>query len=230
MKKDIGILGGTFNPIHIAHLRSAEEVYEQLSLKKVIFIPAAIPPHKKDPSIISFKHRYEMVKRAIIDREHFFISDIESRRKGKSYSIDTIRELRRIYPKNRLYFILGIDAFLEIHTWKEYQELFRLTSFAIISRPGMKLSHLKSYLVNDLSMKFTEQREGLYVHAYGEEIRYVEVTLIDISSTKIRYAIKEGKSINYLVPDPVKDYIFRHNLYSYIENNGLDNKQGVILS
>jgi nicotinate (nicotinamide) nucleotide adenylyltransferase len=131
----IGIFGGTFNPIHLAHLRSAEEVRAALRLDHVLFIPSAAPPHKRSDGLTSPAHRLAMVRLAIRGNPHFRVSTIEIERRGRSYSVDTLRALRRRIPGARFFFIMGMDAFREIATWKEYRSLFALSNIVVTSRP-----------------------------------------------------------------------------------------------
>jgi len=127
----LGIFGGTFNPIHLGHLRAAEEVREKLALDKVVFIPTGIPPHRPLSEIVQFPHRYEMVKRAISNNPYFEISDIEGKRKSKSYTVDTLKVLNK---GKELFFIIGLDAFINLNTWKTPERLFQLTHFVVIPR------------------------------------------------------------------------------------------------
>lgn len=188
-----GILGGTFNPIHYGHLIIAEEIRQILSLEKIIFIPAANPPHKKIETIIDKSHRFNMVKLAISSNSNFLISDMEMKKTEKSYSIETIQELKKKYPKIDFYFIIGIDAFLEIFEWKNALQLISICHFIVVNRSGYKL--------NDISEELKKQ------------ILLQEVSNIDISSSKIRNLIKNKKSIKYLVPENVEQYIKIKGLY-----------------
>lgn len=211
----LGILGGTFDPIHFGHLRLAEEMYEELSLSKVLLIPGAQPPHKDERVISPFQDRLEMTKMAASYSDYLETSDIEGRRKGPSYSIETIRIIRNIYGTDiEMFFIMGIDTFKEIPSWKEYKELFKLTSFAVIDRPGIQKGAINSF-IESLGMDFKKgNNRDIFVNAFGCNIFFKRATLMDISSTKIRQNVKAGKSINYLVPERVKEYIIRKGLYN----------------
>ncbi len=211
----IGIFGGTFNPVHFGHLRTAEEVYERLGLSKIIFIPASRPPHKNSSKIVSFVHRWKMLELAIGDNPHFCLSDIENKRPGKSYSVDTLLQLKKIYPKpSSLYFLLGIDAFQEITSWKEYKKLFELTSFVILARPGYNISKTYGLLRSEISDAYEYiEEDKLFAHPTLENVYFCEVTLLDISSTRIRELVSGRLSIKYLVPDPVRDYIEKTHIY-----------------
>ena len=211
----IGIFGGTFNPIHVGHLRAAEEIRERFSLKRIIFIAAAVPPHKTIEGDISGEHRMEMVRLAISGNPHFSVSNIELKRPGKSYSIGTIEYFRKRYGSDLdLFFILGMDAFLEIGTWKSFQELFSLCHFIVMTRPGFDKPFSPSILPSGIADAFTlHGGENRLVHRDGYSVYFQEVTFLDISSTKIREEIAEGRSIRYLLPREVERYIKRRHFY-----------------
>jgi len=213
--KKIGLFGGTFNPIHFGHLRSAEEIYEIFALQKVIFIPAADPPHKKKENIIPASWRARMVKLAIADNPRFSLSLVELRRKGKSYSVETIWHFRRRFGQRvQLYFIVGLDAFLEINTWKDYQTLFQLCHFVIMARPGFKKKFSADHLPVELRNSFCyDKKQRGFIHESGFGVFPREITGLDISSTMIREKIAQGQSIKYLLPAGVEDFIYRHKLY-----------------
>lgn len=213
--KRIGLFGGTFNPIHLGHLRSAEEIYESFNLDKVIFIPAADPPHKKKEEIIPARWRAHMVKIAIRDNPHFALSRAELNRPGKSYAVETIAYFRRRFGgKTLLYFILGLDAFLEISTWKNYRTLFELCNFIIMTRPGFEKKFSPKHLPVELVNSFCYDKfEKAFIHISGFALYPREITGMDISSTKIRERIEKGQSIKYLLPAKVEEFIYRHRLY-----------------
>jgi nicotinate-nucleotide adenylyltransferase len=210
----IGLFGGTFNPVHFGHLRAAEEIREKFGLEKIIFIPAHVPPHKKD-AIVSAQHRFEMVRAALADNPYFAVSDIELQRQGNSYSCDTIGHFSREYgPDGELFFIMGIDAFREIHTWKQYPEFFSLCNFLVMSRPGRYEQEPEKNAPSDFAAMFTFNPDGRYYeHRSGRRAYFCRISLLDISSTGVRQAVHEGRSVKYLVPDSVAGYILRHNLY-----------------
>ncbi|RLB07954.1 MAG: nicotinate-nicotinamide nucleotide adenylyltransferase [Deltaproteobacteria bacterium] len=210
-KRKIGLFGGTFDPIHLGHLRCAQEVWEAFDLSQVIFILAANPPHKVDRPIISTKDRWEMVKLAIADNPFFALSDVEIRREGKSYSIETISYYHRnIAEGERLFFILGADSFCEIETWRDYRQLFRLCDFIVVSRPNFDPLQAKVLESEGFQKDIHEER---YLHPSGHLLYLHRITPIGISSTEIRRAVREGKSIKYLVPKEVEEYIRRQGLY-----------------
>jgi len=209
-----GLYGGTFNPIHFGHLRSAEEICERFGMNEVVFIPTANPPHKDTHDAVDPVHRLKMVGLAITGNPRFSLSDLEYQRRGKSYSIDTVRELRRQRPNDTLAFILGMDAFLEIHTWHKFEEIFCECDFIVTTRPGApKLSCQQAFpeAVRELMKKKGSGRE--FVHPSGRRVVFTEVTDLAISATAIRAALREGRSVRYLLPIRVLQYIQEHGLY-----------------
>jgi len=211
----IGILGGTFDPIHLGHLRSAEEISQALDLEKVYLIPSASPPHKTNEPVTSFHHRLAMTRLAANISPSLEALDLEGRRAGHSYSIETLRELSRIVgPNGEMFFILGMDAFLEIGTWKEYEHLFDYAHFIIIGRPGFETVTLRDALSN-LGMGIEKKAAGpdLFTAPSGKTVRRVNTTLMDISSTRIREMVRKGRSIRFLVPEDIRIYIAKNQLY-----------------
>lgn len=197
----IAIMGGTFDPIHNGHLVTAEAVWEKYNLDRVVFVPSGNPPHKLDIEVNDKEQRYAMVQMAVSSNPHFEISRIEVDRKGYTYTIDTIREIKASF-KNKLhiYFITGADALLEIMTWKEADELLKECSFIAVTRPG--------YVKKDLY-----DRIDLLNRNFGADISAMDVPAIAISSTDIRSRVRSGRSIKYLVPENVEEYIIKNNLY-----------------
>ncbi|MFH0790506.1 MAG: nicotinate-nucleotide adenylyltransferase [Candidatus Omnitrophota bacterium] len=185
----IGIFGGTFNPIHIGHLILAEEVLEKLCLDKVIFVPTYLPPHKNNSNIAAADERYKMVGLAIKDNQCFSNSDIEIKRDGRSYTIDTVKEFKKRYPKDKLYFITGSDLLKYLDEWKDLEEIIRLVKFIVATRPGYPLEKIPKY------------------------IQTVAIRAVDVSAFEIRGCIKENKSFRYLVPERVYEYILKKKLY-----------------
>ena len=151
----LGILGGTFNPIHLGHLRIAEEVRDRLTLDRVLFLPAATPPHKPLAGDLPFADRLTMVRLAIGDHADFAASDLENRRQGPSYSVDTLAELHREFPGDELYFIIGSDSFLEIGLWHRYAEIFPLCNLVVVERPGAPVPDLAATLPPAVATEFT---------------------------------------------------------------------------
>ena len=209
----LGILGGTFDPIHIGHLRLAEEMCEELNLSRVLLIPGAQPPHKGGPQVAPFPDRLEMTKIGTSSSDYLEASDIEGHREGPSYSFETVRIIREKYgDRLELYFILGSDAFKEINTWKEYKKLFQITNFVVIERPGITLDELGAF-IESLGAGFKAEGIDDFINSYGNHVFFKKTTLMDISSTKIRQKIRAGKSINFIVPQKVKEYISKKGLY-----------------
>jgi nicotinate-nucleotide adenylyltransferase len=220
----IGLFGGTFNPIHLGHLRSAEEIGGLFELDRVIFIPSSHPPHKEKEGMIAAPLRLKMVRLAIADNPRFSLSPVELERPGKSYSLETIEHFRRQFGReSHLFFILGLDAFLEINTWREYRALFGLCHFVVMTRPGFEKNFSFEHLPVELAADFCydTQEEG-YVHVSGRRVYPREITALDISSTRIRRDLQNGRSVKYLLPAPVEDYIKRLHLYRTKEVESTD--------
>jgi nicotinate-nucleotide adenylyltransferase len=214
-KKKLGIFGGTFNPIHLGHLRSAEETREVLALNHTYFVPSFIPPHKEETDLVAAHHRLRMVELAIADHPFFSPSAVELERGGKSFSIDTIRHFLASLSPEALYFIIGLDAFREIHTWKDYSAIFSLCNVIVTSRldcPEVSLTHL---IPVALQGKFCYDPNTPWrcTHTSGHILAFCPITRLDISSSAIRKRIQQGNSISYLVPRQVEEYITAHRLY-----------------
>ncbi|MFZ1120266.1 MAG: nicotinate-nucleotide adenylyltransferase [Candidatus Binataceae bacterium] len=210
----VGLLGGSFNPIHFGHLRSAEEVREALSLDLVYFVPAAVPPHKSAEGLAPPEHRLAMVRLATKGNRHFMVSDVEIRRAGRSYTIDTVRHfLATLRPPSTLFLMMGSDAFAELDTWKDCDELVRLSSIVVHTRqpagdnepPRISLAALKRFgYIRD---------DDHYVHPSGQTLSFVATTIFPVSATLIREKLHRQRSVRYLMPGDVVDYIQRHGLY-----------------
>jgi nicotinate-nucleotide adenylyltransferase len=213
--KRLGLFGGTFNPIHYGHLRSAEEVAEALNLNQVWFLPAAFPPHKSPAEVTSFEVRLAMTRLAVGRHPRFSVSDLEGRRPGKSFSVETLRLLRREFgPEGELYFILGLDAMLEIASWKDYRELFTLSHFVVLDRPGYDRSDLGEVLLREVHPGFERLAGGDgFRHPSGFRVILLATTLMDISATRIRKLVREGRSSRYLLPEPVRRFILKNRIY-----------------
>ncbi len=211
----IGLFGGTFDPIHWGHLRSAEEVSETFGLDRVFFIPASIPPHKRGQTTTPVKDRLRMVRLAVSRNRRFAVSTAEITRPGVSYSIDTLRHFaRKLRKGDSLYFIIGLDAFREIGTWKDFTELFSLCDFIVTSRPGTKDRNLLRGTGIAVKKLFCyDPKEGCYRHRSGSRVLFIELTDIAISASEIRNLVKRGQSIRYLVPSSVENYIKKTGLY-----------------
>ncbi len=210
----LGILGGTFNPIHHAHLRIAEEVREACALDQVLFLPAALPPHKEVAGDTPFAHRLAMVNAAIADNPHFASSDLETRRTGKSYSVHTLEILREERPQDELYFIIGMDSFRDLASWREYPRLFELAHLVVASRPGVETEDPRTLLPIAIRTEFCYNCASKSLrHKSGTSVIFLQETFLDISSTRIRHLVKQGRSVRYLVHPLVNEYIVSHGLY-----------------
>jgi len=199
----IGVLGGSFNPVHNGHLILAEQMREHFGLAKVLFVPARRPPHKQSEGLAPAADRLRMVQLAIEGNAALDASDIELRRHGLSYTIDTIRELQQQYgPEAELHFIIGCDTVRELPTWHRVGELMRMCKFVVGLRPGHAAA------VHEHLAGILPERELAAL-----EQRTASIRLIEISSTDIRHRCRSGKSIRYLVPAAVEDYIRTRGLY-----------------
>jgi len=210
-----GLFGGTYDPIHLGHLRCAEEVLEIFDLNRIIFVPASKPPHKIDADITSFYHREQMITLAIEGNPVFSFSNVEKERKDTSYSVETVEYILKKYMENlELYFILGQDAFHAIQTWKDWQRLLLLCNFVVMKRPGYEDRGLEGILPADFASRFTyDDTVKGFRGPTGHVIFFRGVTFLDISSSDIRQRVRAGKSIKYLVPDAVRHYIAKNSLY-----------------
>jgi nicotinate-nucleotide adenylyltransferase len=199
----IGIMGGTFNPIHVGHIAIAEAAFKNYLLDKIIFVPSGHPPHKTHEFIADKEHRLKMVKMAIKGRKNFQISRVEIDREGYSYAIDTFNELKKEYKGNALlYYIMGMDSINEILSWKKPLELFKICQFIVATRPGARIRTLRRIL------KFPP----LKLHA--GQIHILEVNK-NISATKIRESIRKGRIPSRLLSPKVASYIKKNGLYGY---------------
>jgi nicotinate-nucleotide adenylyltransferase len=211
----VGIFGGTFNPVHTAHLRIAEEVRDRLELAEVVFVPAALPPHKELAEDLPFSIRYEMVRRAIADNSAFSLSDMEGKRDGKSWSIDTVRAFRRERPDDEFYFIIGSDSFIDFGSWREYAAFFSCCNIVVVERPDAKVTALDTVLPPDVAGEFRHDQAGLrLLHRSGFSVYYLEGVPLRISSSAIRELARLNRSIRYLVPAAVEHYIKEQRLYA----------------
>ena len=197
-KKRIGILGGTFNPIHLGHLMIAEMALEAFGLNRVIFVPAKEPPHK-ETDVIDAKHRLDMVQVAVLDNPNFVVSDVEMKRDGKSYTIDTLRYFREVYGENtEFFFIAGTDTIQSLPSWKYIEDLLDICEFIGAIRPGA---------TDDIgeTIEWVGQR--------GSRIHILEVPEMKLSATDLRYRLRHGLSTRYMLPRLVYQYIKDHKMY-----------------
>lgn len=197
----IGIMGGTFNPIHLGHLILSEYIRVEMSLDKVIFIPTGHSPHKDSKNIIDGFHRENMVELSIADNPSFILCDIELKKNDISYTIDTVKELKSIYKDDSLYMIIGADSLMNLESsWKKPAKLLKEVSFIVADRLLRKNQNIIDE-VNSLNLK------------YNVDIKYLNSPIIEISSTNIRERVQRSQSIKYLVKEDVNKYILENNLY-----------------
>jgi nicotinate-nucleotide adenylyltransferase len=209
----VGLFGGSYNPIHFGHLRAAEEVREMLKLDLIYFVPASSPPHKSEGELAPAEHRLQMVRLATKGNRYFMVSDVEIRRAGRSYTIDTAKHFAATMRHQASIFILmGSDQFMELETWKECDELVRLCSIAVHTRlregemaPRVSLAALNRF-------GYIREQDH-YVNPSGQTLSFVQTTFFPVSATQIRQKIQNNESINYLLPGDVVDYLRRHALY-----------------
>lgn len=210
----IGLLGGTFDPIHKGHLQLAEVVLATWGLERILFIPAAVPPHKIGRTGSAIKHRLQMVHLAVAHQPGCMVSDLEASPGRPSYTIETMTALRAGgEERTEYFFIIGGDAFLEIETWYCWRELLQSTSFIVAIRQGYPLQDLQLFLKHHGFTGETAAIGSEYHGRHGNEVRLLIADIADISSTDIRQRIAEGRPWRHLVPETVATYIDEHNLY-----------------
>ncbi len=200
----IGIMGGSFNPIHMGHLMMCEYMRSELGLHKVLFIPTGNAPHKRNYSVAA-EDRLTMVEIAVADHPYFEVSPLEVMENKTTYSVDTLRKLKEEYPEGEFYFFLGSDILQDLKTWKLFGELAKLTHFAVAVRPGSELKTGDSI----------RKEIHLLREKYGASIVLIDTPLLEISSTGLRNRIRQGKSVKYFVPDHVMTYIQKKGFYRY---------------
>lgn len=196
----VGIIGGTFDPIHYGHLIAAQWAKDKFNLDLVIFIPAANPPHKDSKEVLDKSYRYTMVNLAIDDNENFTISDYEMKKNGKSYTVETLKHYKEVYGQAELFFIMGLDSLLSLDTWKDVEGLIDLCTFIVATRPG--------YIIDHNNTIYDKLPNRIW-----DKVVYLEIPDIEISSSLIRDRVGQGKSIKYLVPDAIEKYIYDNNIY-----------------
>jgi nicotinate-nucleotide adenylyltransferase len=209
------VLGGTFDPIHVAHLHLAEELADSIGLSKVRFVPTGEPPHRGTPRVIG-THRLEMVRLAIAGNPRFEVDDREIRRQGVCYTFDTLNELRTELGERPMCLLMGSDAFSALTTWHRWEELFDLAHIVVAHRPGFSLQQLQSSLPGPLRKTYLQRltaSTGLLRRDSAGAVYTREITALDIAATQIRGLLAGGGSARYLVPDAVLDYIATNHLY-----------------
>ncbi len=215
-KNRIGIMGGTFNPIHYGHLRVSEEVRQGIGFEKILFVPSGNPPLKAG-HLAPAPQRLEMTRLAIEANPWFEISDIECNRTEKSYTVETLLALKELYPDKEFYFIVGIDSFIELPLWRYPERLMELTHFVVVSRPGTSFSGLASLITGDRGVLRALDARQLNIQKAtlrnGREVLLMNVTHMDISATGIRNLTHHGMSIKYLLPEKVESFIISQGLY-----------------
>ena len=200
----LGVLGGTFDPIHNGHLAAADAAERALDLNRIMLVPSRIPPHRQDPVGAGAEHRLAMAELAAQERPRWSASRIEIDREGPSYSYDTLAELRQQFPGTQIFFILGADAFAEIATWSRYPAVLDLANFVVVSRPGITLDSLRERVPSAFSRRPSAKTRVILV----------EANTPDVSSTEIRHRVRDGHSLADLVPKSVAEYIQAHRLYA----------------
>lgn len=196
----LGILGGTFDPVHYGHLLAAEAAYQDFELDQVFFIPNRVSPHKLNDKVTPPELRCEMLERAIVGNSHFTLSRLEIDRNGPSYTVDTLNELKNCYPDAELFFITGSDVLSHITSWHQPAEVLSLAHWIGVSRPGFEAGELIEHLSRQYPM--------------ARGVHWMDIPHLDISSTVIRKRVEEGQSIRYLLPDPVWQLINEKELYT----------------
>jgi nicotinate-nucleotide adenylyltransferase len=215
MPKGIGVFGGTFNPIHVGHLRAAEEVAEALELEKVLFVPSAEPPHKDERALAPAALRLEWVRAAVEGNPRFEAEPLEVERGGRSYSVDTLRALAARVAKQRLVFVIGCDAFAEIGSWREPEALFELTNFAVMTRPPALDARLADWLPPAAGRAFELGEDGVGRHrSAGTWLRLVEISALDVSASDLRARLREGRSVRYLLPEAIRRAVLESGVYT----------------
>ncbi len=213
----IGLMGGSFDPMHSGHLRAAEEISERLALDEVVFIPTFVSPHKSSETMADSSHRLNMLNLSVRGNPRFKVSDMELRREPPSYTIDTLRSLNKSSPQNEYYFIMGSELFAEIETWKDFTELFNHSSFVVLRRPGYDLPDsagpIPLALGNDFRYSYNDKGMDVFAHTSSNDLFFVDIAGIRVSSTEVRELARRGSSLRYLVAPQVEGYIAENGLY-----------------
>lgn len=211
----LGVFGGTFNPIHVGHLRAVIEVQETFTLDRLLLIPSANPPHKGAEDIAAAEDRLQMVRLAVQGLPSLEASAVELARSGLSYTIETLQYFHNYFgPESVIHFVVGVDAFSEITTWKSYHQLFATAHFIVMTRPGSTLNNLERFIHTHISRDYQyDTAASRYGHPRWCSIFCLNITHLDISATQIREWIRQGRSIRFLVPATVEAFIKTRGLY-----------------
>ena len=213
----IAIFGGTFDPIHSGHVQAAKAAARRLHLNKVLFIPTGCPPHKTADRLTEYRHRFAMVELACADDPRFVASPLESPElhPGPHYSIDTVRRLKRsLNPRDSLYFLIGLDALLDLPHWKQFRRLLDLTDIIVVSRPGFDSHEVEKALPRDLLDHRQARRDSRQIRLRRTTLHILPDVEVPVASRDLRRAIQQKQSIRGLVPPRVEQYIMKHGLYS----------------
>ena len=206
----IGVFGGTFDPVHLGHLRPALDVFQQLGLQAMHWIPNRLPPHRQTPAT-NTEHRLQMLRLAVQSVPGFVVDTRELDREGPSYMVDTLESLRQEFADTPVCLVLGQDAFNDLSSWHQWQRLLTLAHIVVCTRPGYQYPS-QGELLELMEKQCVQTTEALHKEKAGR-ILLQPVTLLDIAATRIRQLVQQGNSIRYLVPDAVCDYIESHGLY-----------------
>jgi len=210
----VGLFGGSFNPIHLGHLRAAEEVREAMELDLIYFVPAASPPHKAADGLAAADHRLRMVQLATKGNRHFMVSEAEVRRAGPSYTIETLRHFRAsLRPQAALFLMMGSDSFVELDTWKDAHEIIKSCGIIVHSRSPARQAETSPGALAAIQRFGYISKNGFYVHPSGQTLNFITTNFLPISASAIREKLQQHKSVRYLVPVDVLDYIERHAIY-----------------
>jgi nicotinate-nucleotide adenylyltransferase len=216
----IGLCGGTYDPIHTGHMIMGEETGDVLGLQSILYIPAKLPPHKRDMKITPSEHRLAMVQLAVRNHKIFSASDLELKREGPSFTVQTLEYFRKTCPDDDFLFVMGQDAFIEIETWHRFEDVFDLCRLVIVTRPGSPLveprlftSAVRRFFPDDVVFLEGSPDTDRNRLQTNWRLCFLPIPALHISSSDIRRRIREGRSIRYLVPGSVRRYIRNNNLY-----------------
>jgi nicotinate-nucleotide adenylyltransferase len=211
----LGVFGGTFNPVHLGHLRAAEQVVELLGLERMLFVPAADPPHKRGEAVAPAALRLEWVRRAIAGNKRFEVDALELQRRGPSFSVDTLREIGARVAPARPVFVVGADALAELGSWREPDTLLRLAHLAVMARPGAP-GPLEAIFPPALAAELSFEPGGRAArHRRGDTwVRWVPIAPLDVSATDVRARLRAGRSVRYLVPDSIHEALVESRVYA----------------